>query len=954
MNAAINQGPTVNLSEPVQAQPGPAGMTFHLIEPGSTTRFRPADTLGRIHAEARRLASLVPAQSPVGLLFRSGRDLIECWFACIHAGLRPLIMQYPTRKQSRAYWADSVTHTIVTANLAAILADDYCAGLGLPEGPRLLRRQDLKGPDAPDPGPLLPEDFSILQLSSGTTGYRKAMEFTAPALRRHAADFNCVLKLDPARDRIVSWLPLYHDMGYVACFVMPILLGIDVAMMDPVTWVENPDLLFEAAAAHNGTICYMPNFGFEVMLRAKARPLPSMRHWISCSEPVSPTTAAKFCAHIGADPATFAPCYAMAENLFAVTFGHGFETRPIDGTEVISCGRPIPEVSIKTVDGEIWVRSPYSLSRYLGGDDIRDADGYYPTGDLGTLRDGELYVSGRKGDVLNQAGRKFMLSDIDLKLNEAFPDIRGRAATLAVHDDRLGTETPLILIESQDFHDRKDAADIAVTMTDLTGMDQVEVVFVPPRFLTKTSSGKINRRKTRDDWLAVLAARARTAGPLDVAQHLRASFPHIGWTRPMRQVLDSLSTTIVRIALEATPVAYDGDLSLDALAARLDAAKVPASASAAAEGIRIVSLADRGVVAGISPADLARMGEALGCPVTIEHVCLPPSPVLLSDLIFHDWFQPRLDQEPFANVDLAMEQIKGASLLITDTIAELQFLYSSTYPVLSHALERDKRADLICVRWPNYAARHHLLPITLASGNDIPLTASNDSLDRMQRYLGTPIFRIVSVPGYESLCADWDYQAEGKMRRAAGDRTVLVNALTDWIRQHKEIRRRKVRADRPVAMSDLPHFCAVLARRSSVDAVLDHFNSFYICGTHASLPYVRHRLDELGKPYVVLPSISAETIAALPEKYECLIGAGAFGSPPRTMASAMFQTAGLGWRSRGLEPLGEDAGTVRWLNDYAPGGTDWYHCFPLGNQAAQRKLWHQAQKKQELASVSAN
>ena len=931
-----------------EAPPRQMAFTF-LDDSGKAESWTPEAERGRIHAVARYLAADLPAGAAVGLLFRSGPELVAIWFACVNAGLKPLIVQYPTRKQSRAYWFDSVTNTMETAGLAAIIADEYCAGLGLPDSVRLIPASALPTGVVADPGPLLPEQFAILQLSSGTTGYRKAMEFGGDALRRHAADFNQVLKLDPARDRIISWLPLYHDMGYVACFVMPILLGIDVVMMDPVTWVQSPELLFDAIERHQGTICYMPNFGFEVMTRAPGRALPSMRHWISCSEPVSAATATKFCGHIGADPEVFSPCYAMAENLFAVTFGTGFETRVIDGADVVSCGPAIPGVQLKTVEGEIWARSPTSLSNYLGGDDLRDADGYYPTGDMGQILDGELYVAGRKQDVLIQAGRKFMLSDVDLKLNEAFPEVRGRAATLAVNDPRLGTETPLILIEALDFYDRTDMAEIAARMIDLTGMDQVDVAYVPPRFLTKTSSGKINRRKTRDDWLAVQEAKTRTAGPPDAVAQLRASFSHIDWSRPIKQVLDSLSTTIVKITLETTSVVFDPLQSLNELVATLQSAAPPNQLDAA-EGIRIVSLADRALVKDVTPEDLLLMGEALGCPVTLEHVCLPPSPATFSDLIFHDWFQPRLDQEPFRNVDAAMEKLKQASIIITDNIAELRFLYESTYPVLSHNLERDPRADLICVRWPNYIAQHHRLPLTIAAGHDIPLTAINETLGQMSRYLDTPIFRISTLTGFEPFCADWEYHPPRRFRRSAPDSGHLLNALTDWIKAQPHLRRTKLPAGATVMTSDLAHFCAIMARKETVDKIIDRYASFYICGQAASLPYLQNRLRELGKPYVLVPTMTAETIDQLPEKYECLVGCGAFGKPPEDIPAALIQNAGLDWRVRNLDIVNYEPTEGRLLNQFPRGGTEWYHTFPLGRHPDQRQAWHAALRSQSTGN----
>jgi acyl-CoA synthetase (AMP-forming)/AMP-acid ligase II len=902
-------------------RPGPF---VFVDEAGRPSSWDPEAERGHIHAVARYLAAELPAGAAIGLLFRSGPELVATWFACVNAGLKPLIVQYPTRKQSRAYWYDSVTNSMMTAGLAAIIADAYCAGLGLPDSVRIIEAASLPSEAVSDAGPLLPEQFAILQLSSGTTGYRKAMEFGGDALRRHAADFNQVLGLEAGRDRIISWLPLYHDMGYVACFVMPILLGIDVVMMDPVTWVQSPELLFDAIEQHEGTICYMPNFGFEVMTRAPGRTLPSMRHWISCSEPVSAVTAQKFCSHIGADPA-----------------------RVIDGADVVSCGKPIPGVALKTVEGEIWARSPTSLSHYLGGEDLRDADGYYPTGDLGQILDGVLYVAGRKQDVLIQAGRKFMLSDVDLKLNEAFPEVRGRAATLAVHDARLGTETPLILIEALDFFERRDMAEMAARMVDLTGMDQVEVAYVPPRFLTKTSSGKINRRKTREDWLAVLAARHRSGGSRDAVQELLAAFGHVAWDRPMKEVLDSLSMAIIAITLELTAVAFDPAKSLNEMAEewRLASSADTPDGLEVQQSIRIVSLADRRVLTALTEADLEAMSAALGCTVTLEHICLPPTPVVMSDLVFHEWFQPRLDQEPFSNVDGALDRLREASLILVDSFSEFFFLYESVYPVLSHNLERNPAADLLCFRWQNYTKQHEKLPLSFVSGRDITLDSINQSLVQLGRYLNKPIFRIASIPGFHKYTADWECHipVKGAEDRSAGGG--FVAELTRWIAARPEIERVKPRGGAKLMMSDLAHFCGVMARKGAVDGTAESYNSFYIGAQSASLPYLRQRLDEMGKPYALTASIAKETLASLPGPYECLVACGSWGAAPYNMPLVSFQHVGdQGTRTRHLDMSKPGLRAVMPLNDTPPSPGDWYHAFALNRDEHARDEWRKARQ----------
>ncbi|BBX47784.1 hypothetical protein GCM10009641_88160 [Mycobacterium cookii] len=901
-----------------------------LVPDGRETYLHPHSPVvsARIRAIAAHLREKVPPGGAVGLLYRSEPNLIIAWFAAVLAGLRPLVMQYPTRKQSRAYWIDSVRNTVATAGLAGIVADDYCASLDLTEFPNTVAQAELDElPDAV-PGPVLPDDFTIIQLSSGTTGYRKVMEFTSAALGRHVLDYNQVLGLAPGKDLIASWLPLYHDMGYIACFVMPILLGIDVVMMDPMDWVKQPEMLVTAIERHQATTCYMPNFGFEVMARTGMPALPSMRRWISCSEPISAATAEKFLKASGAPAETFHPCYAMAENIFAVSIGAGCRTAQIDGVDVVSCGTPIPGVELKIVEGEIWVRSPTSLLRYVGGDDIRDAEGFYPTGDLGLVIDGELYVSGRKHDLLIQAGKKFILSDVDLRLNELRPEVRGRAATLAVHDERLGTEMPTVLIEAPDFFERTDAAEIAAELKDATGLDQVEVAFVPPRFLTKTSSGKFNRRKSRADWIAAHEWR-NGAADRDAVAEIRASFPGVAWDQPVTEVLDSLSLTLLRIILDASPVRFQRQQSLAEIVAALEAAgRTPAEAHSE-EGIRIVSLSDHTTIATITGEHLDRLGQSLGCKVTLEHVCLPPSPVVFSDLIFHDYFQPRLDQADFGAVSRAMAKLKQASVIVTDDLAEMLFLCEGTYPALSHNLERDPRADLISYRWQDYVQHHHRLPLTVVSGLDVPLGASGTVLDQMSHYLGIPIFRVARVPGFADFTRGWEYQAHGQRLGHRVDPDLLVENLLRWTQDlPAPLARRHLPAGERIQRSDLPHFCAHNVSRAAVDRIVERYDRFCIAGSASSVPYLRRELDRAGKSYVQVPSYAQQILSRLDFDYDCLVICGAMGEPPAELHKPIIalQHIALDWRTRNLGEFAEEVGK---LQEDVNSGTDWLHLFAL-------------------------
>jgi acyl-CoA synthetase (AMP-forming)/AMP-acid ligase II len=894
---------------------------------GSAVTLVPSERAGRIAAIAAVFRGRLASGVVVGLLYKSEPNLVLAWLACVSAGLKPLILQYPTRKQARTYWFESIADTIQLVGIAGIVADDHCAGLlGSNFEGTIIPQAYLDGvPDVAACEPL-PEIFTIVQLSSGTTGYRKAIEFSSENLARHISDYNLTLGLTDA-DKIASWLPLYHDMGYVACFVMLLMLGIDVIMMDPMTWVQKPDLLFDAIETHGATLCYMPNFGFEVMARCHPRSLPSMRRWISCSEPVSETTATKFLSVVGALPSSLSPCYAMAENIFAVTIGRGYRTITIDGTNVVSCGRPIDGVDLKTVEGEIWVRSPTSIVSYVAGHDIRDADGFYPTGDLGRIIDGELFVSGRKQDLLIQAGRKYLLSDIDLRLNELYPDIRGRAAALALRDERLGTEMPTVLIEEPNFFERTDSQNIAAALKSMTGLDPIEVAFVPPRFLTKTSSGKVNRRKTSADWIAVQAAwKQSRAGSRDVRTELADSFETSDWNRPVGEALDSLSQTILRIILDASPIQYDRRLTLN----EIDIAVQQASAKAATkpvqqvQGIHIVSLSDKSTLRNVSEAHLQQLEEALGCPVSLEHVCLPPSPMVVSDLVFNDYFRPRLGPLGFTAVDHAMNQLKSASVILVDDIGEMTFLYESVYPVLSHNLERDPRADLISFRWQQYTKSHDHLPLTVVAGVDVPLSALAGTLRQLGAYLKAPIFRIALVPGFREYTSDWELCANGSYLTGLSP-DEFVQTLAAWIKALPSPPTSKLlRTGSRLSMSDLGHFCSHMVSKEAIDQILASFDRFCIAGEKASLPYVRQKLEALNKPYFQVPSHSPEVMAGVKEEFDCLLLCGSVGAATPAVPVVALQHADAPWRTRNLGSLAESLPPLAVMPS---SGTDWFHTF---------------------------
>jgi acyl-CoA synthetase (AMP-forming)/AMP-acid ligase II len=901
-----------------------------------------AEQTAQVRAVAGHLAGRIAKGAVVGLIYRSSRELVVNWLASVLAGLRPLVVQYPTKKQTHAYWSDSVRNTVSVAGMAAVICDDHCARI-LSESKfevATIAQGELAGLAAQDATPFVLDGFSIVQLSSGTTGYRKAIEFTAAQLFRHVADFNSDLALNEA-DKIASWLPLYHDMGYIACFVMPMVLGIDVVMMDPMTWVRRPEFLFDAIERHRASVCYMPNFGFEVMARLERRAPGSMRWWISCSEPVSAGTARKFLAATGTKDEAFAPCYAMAENVFAVSIRRGLKTARIDQADVVSCGPPVHGVEVRIVDDQVWVKSPASLQSYMGGGDIRDADGFYATGDLGRLEDGELYITGRAQDLLIQAGQKFMLSDIDLAANTLFPWIKGRAAALQTYDERLGTQKPALLIECPDFFQRRDQGEIAAALRDAAGLDQIDVHFVPPRFLTKTSSGKFNRKKSAADWLAVLKARQERRGAKsDPKTELKDAFAQVDWNKPVEEILDSLSLEVLRIVLTGTGVAYAGTKSLQAMFDEIGE-HGPSAEKPAEDTIKIVSLADRSLMRRIGEEHIDRLSEALGAKVTLEHVCLPPSPIILSDLIFHDYFEPRAPELNWSAVDRAFATLKSASLILVDAVAEILIGGAQAFWALSHSFERHPDSDRISVRWQRYPQHHDELPVTFVSGRDLDFMDRTKVLDMLSQYLGKPLFKIASIEGLPST-KDWDYHPEtgtGTKRDRMLDGEKFTGALLAWIDRRGLTLERSAGADVPkLQFNDLGHFCSHVVETHPIDKVLASYDRFCIAGQKSSLPYVRKELDRLGKPYVYSASYSPEMLKPLEGSYDCVVICGPQGNYEVEGPVISFMRASKDWQAQNttseLAALRFASPSSTWPETAA----DWFYPFAPNRGANQQAV----------------
>jgi acyl-CoA synthetase (AMP-forming)/AMP-acid ligase II len=842
-----------------------------------------------------RLAELIDATFPrgcsLGLVFQSKPELILSWFAVVSSGREPLILQYPTPKQTAVDWRHSVENTAKLVQLDGVLVSDSSLAwdadlkklIITPDTARKARHEATTTATS-----IELTGKTILQLSSGTTGHRKAIRFSFDQVQKHLDDYASVILSQTRDDCIVSWLPLYHDMGFVACFLLPLFTKTRLIMIDPIDWVSDPPLLYRTIAAHSGTICFMPNFAFEVMARHRLQqPLTSMRRWISCSEPVYAATMRRFKDATGSAADSLQACYALAENVFAVTQSESFKTVMWNNEERVSCGFAIPNCDVKLVDNQIYVKSPSSIGSYVNGPRVSDSDGYFATGDLGALTPNGLLVLGRIHDLINVAGRKYLLNDLDGALREVMQQVGGRATTTVHRDGTSGTEQPVFFAETDSLLlRRREEAGIRELICARTGISTARFHFVPDWFITKTSSGKVNRAATLAHWYLkdnseTTIEHSLAARSCSFTEAVREHFGDLPYNKPLVEILDSLGLTQLHLLAERYDLAISATDCLTSL--RQQETRRPRSNKPTNENcfISIIALADSRVLSSIDQVFAEKCSLELGIPIVFESLCLPPLPVLQTDLLFHDFLRCRDNQGNYSAVAQAMRKLKNASLVILDDTAELGFPLEQIYPVLDNRFRRASDADLLAYRWQQYTQHHHTLPLSLVRGADLNCDR-NALIEAFSEYIGAPFFTIATLNHFTDVTRSWHF-----VDRRFELRQRLISSppgLPDVLLRYLKSNRNKLRVTKGIGESksirlDLPHFCSWYLDKDKIDEILASFESFCIIGSPSSVFYITKRLSEMQKPFFFTNTLNLGNYAE--SSFQCVLMTGSWG-PPRT------------------------------------------------------------------------
>lgn len=397
-------------------------------------------------------------------------------------------------------------------------------------------------------------DPLLLQHSSGTTGLQKPVLLSHRAVLEHVQKYAIAIGLSES-DKIVSWLPLYHDMGLIAAFHLPLAFGISTVQIDPFEWVLAPSLLLEAVTNERATISWLPNFAYNMMADKIAEEdlesinLESWRLAINCSEAVRHESHQKFLDRFrpyGLNPMAISSCYAMAETTFAVTqtppnsspallaadrvdLAKGNVRIRRDGALsriCVSSGRTIPGCELKIVDekrrelpdrtvGEIAVRSVSMFNGYRNYPEKTAevlSDGWYYSGDYGFVDCGECYVIGRKKDIINVAGNNIYPEDVEDVVSKVKGVIPGRVVAFGEENTELGSEQVSVIAESSviDKQTQKELEMDVIKAGMSIDVSIIKVYLVPPRWLIKSSAGKPSRNANKERILAAADPTQRT------------------------------------------------------------------------------------------------------------------------------------------------------------------------------------------------------------------------------------------------------------------------------------------------------------------------------------------------------------------------------------------------------------------------------------------------------------
>ncbi len=498
----------------------------------------------------------------VAMVLPDGEDFVPTFLGAVWAGLVPVPLYPPLSLGKLDSYRDTLesilgkaepTHLVTNAKLQQVL----WAGLTQVKTLKgVISAEELKGPapegQSQDAAIVTDDDLAFLQFTSGSTSTPKGVAVTHGNLRANAwAIMVDGLKTDSAVDHGVSWLPLYHDMGLIGFVIAPMFHKVQVTFIPTMAFVRNATLWLETIHRVRGTISFAPNFAYALATkRAKSEQLAkwdlsSMKAFGCGAEPINSGTMKAFVEKFSAaklKPQALIPCYGMAEATLAISFiglDEELSTDVVDtdayqklrvaepahvslletgrAQEFVNCGKTFPGHEVAVFDdegkrlpdrrlGELQVRGPSIAKGYFRDADATErtfGNGWLKTGDLGYVVNGNVYITGRKKDLIIINGRNYDPQRIEWLVDD-LPQVR-KGSTVAFSRPGAASEELIVVVESR-VEARSNEVEalkeqIRQKVVEQLQLSPADVVVCPVGSLPKTSSGKLQRSKSRQQYL---------------------------------------------------------------------------------------------------------------------------------------------------------------------------------------------------------------------------------------------------------------------------------------------------------------------------------------------------------------------------------------------------------------------------------------------------------------------
>lgn len=522
-------------------------------------------TWSEVHEQARCIAGALRRQEgtpavgsgdAVAVLAADPGSIAPAVQAVWLSGGSVTMLHQPTQRTDLTHWARDTLRTLRMIGARLVLLGPPFDGLAdvLDEhGIEYRNLSELADSVAVLEAPVetAETDTALLQLTSGSVAEPKAVRITHGNLDSNARAMVERAGLDAEHDVVVSWLPLFHDMGMVGCLAVPMFLGMEAVKVTPADFLERSMLWPELISRYGGTVTAAPNFAYAIVGRRMARAddgafdLSTLRFALNGAEPIDPAAVRTFVdagARFGLSPGSMVCAFGMAESTLAVSFpppGRGVEVDTVDPDELerrrraepigqeptgqesdgarsfALLGSALPGLEVEVVDdsgrrlgrrevGRLRIRGAAVTPGYLTVDgplSARDEQGWLETGDEGYLVDEQVVICGRRKDVIIMGGRNVYPVDIERTACEVEGVRAGNAAAVRL-DAGSRRERFAVVVESRLAGDEEAeqalGKRVASRVFEVIGLRPSTVVVLRPGTLPKTPSGKLRRAATAE------------------------------------------------------------------------------------------------------------------------------------------------------------------------------------------------------------------------------------------------------------------------------------------------------------------------------------------------------------------------------------------------------------------------------------------------------------------------